>query len=328
MSALTTASLLPAHVTSVAEKIASAHSENTTSTYSVGWASWERFCKRYRYMSFPASPETVAAWLVQLQSEGKSVSTVLTYYQGVADAHRAAGMADVLAVEGVRRVLMGVRRAARGQEKHKARALSVEELRAMVSTEDRTLLATRNRAWLLLSSSIGLRYSDSAVLRKKHVRFVEGKGCVVTVPWSKTDQEGKGVDVAVSTLLPQFRALDATHALANLLRMLPDEPEQHLFPGVFKGGYKIRESAMTNQGLNTALIKMALNAGVNSEGLSSHSARATFATNAYASGASEHSISLTGRWSSLVVQRGYRRISDDDLFSDVASDWAQRLLMR
>ena len=312
----------------VARLINGAHAENTSATYNVGWRSWLRFCERFGHTSLPAAPEAYAAWLADLDLKGLTANTIATYAQGVLDNHRAAGCAGALAgSEGVKRTLQGIRRAARGYTERKARALSVAELARLCGAAGDTLVGVRDRAWWLLATSTGLRYSDSAVLSREHVRFVEGRGAVVTVPWSKTDQTGDGVELPIAGLLPEYAALDPVLSLRALLEALPDDGGP-LFRGVFKGSTGWREGAVSCQGLNTAITSLAERAGVSTERLTTHSARATFATGAYAAGVSEHAISLAGRWASLTIQRGYRRISDAERFNDevLASDWTQRLM--
>lgn len=325
------AALLHEHAQAVKDVIDHSHAENTHSTYSVGWRSWERFAATYGYTIFPSQPEAVAAWLVHLAEEGKSPATTVTYLQGVMDRHRQASIAVPLEnSEGLRRTVRGLAREGRQHGAKKARALTATELMRLVgyASTDETPGGRRDVAWWLTCTSLGLRYSDAAALRRKHVRFVEGKGAVVTVPYSKTDQAAVGVDLPLLQLGVEWQHMDATRALSRLLAVLPDDEDTPLFQGAYKGRQAFRGSAASCQGLNQWFRDLADAAGVPSLGLSTHSARATFATGAYSAGIGEDAISRTGRWASLSIQRSYRRVSDDEMFSpDVnASDWFQRLL--
>lgn len=315
------------HRASVAEALTSAHSENTERSYTTGWNAWEKFCSTHGYQTLPASPEAFAAWLISLRDEHKAPSTIDLYRSAVLDRHRIAGHASVLEAEGVRRTVRSIHRSTRGHEKVQARALSLNELMRLVGGCDLdTYQGLRDRAWWLLATATGLRYSDSAVLTRARVRFIQGKGAVITVPWSKTDQEGVGVELPVPSLRPEHAGLDAVKAVKELLDVLPEGDDQPLFPGLYKGGMRWREGVVSNKGLNLSIVALAEKVGVSTENLTTHSARATFATNAYKAGISEHAISMAGRWSSLTVQRGYRRVTDAERFTVIASDWTQRLM--
>lgn len=304
-------------------------SDNTHRTYDVGVRSWARFASTYSYQVFPADPAEVALWLSALFDEGKSTATAKTYLQSLRDHHRERGSSALNDIEGLRRVMQGIQRLNRERDARKARALSPTELMMLVgqSRMSGTLRGTRDTAWWLLCTSLGLRYSDAAILERRDIRFVEEKGAVVTLRFSKTDQFARGTDLALARA--RFAHVDPVMALTDLLKALPEDPHTPVFQSVLKSN-RWSGRSLTNTGLNKAIRRLADDTGINGERLTAHSARVTFATNAYAAGIDESAIAITGRWKSLSVQRSYRRVDDESLFDkrSTASHWLEETLSR
>lgn len=300
---------------------------HTKKTYEVGVRSWQRYATTYRYTLFPATPSEVALWLSDLFDQGKSTATVRTYLQSLRDYHRERGSQALDDVEGIRRVIAGISRLNREKDVRKARALSPTEVVMLVSYARmlQSPRGTRDAAWWLLATSLGLRYSDSVVLQRRDVRLVPDKGAVITVRYSKTDQYATGAQLALSQ--SSMAHIDPVRAIQDLLRILPEEPTTPLFQGLRKNGQWTGQS-LSNVGLNKAIARLADESGINTERVTTHSARATFATNAYIAGIDESAIAMTGRWKSLSIQRSYRRVDDDSMFDKraSASHWLEESL--
>ena len=67
----------------------------------------------------------------------------------------------------------------------------------MVRAQPASLLGLRNRAMLLVGFGGALRRSELVALDADDVRFVDGKGVILTVRRSKTEQHGAGQAVAI-----------------------------------------------------------------------------------------------------------------------------------
>ena len=137
---------------------------------------------------------------------------------------------------------------------------------------------------------------------------VHGQGFSVHVPYSKTDQTGVGVNLALPSLDPALSAVDATAALTAWLRLLElTDSQPALFRGTYKGRQTVRSQGLSARAVGDILTNACVRAGVDTTGVSAHSLRASFATGAYASNIEEREIARTGRWASVTTQRGYDR---------------------
>lgn len=311
---MTTAELTiaPQHTERIASAIADAIPETTQRTYATGWRAFEDFCAAHGYQSLPAASETLAAFITELDAQGFAPSTIAVYHAAV--MHKHGQDADSLRTFGLRQTMKGVHRRQRGYQPVKARALSPHEVLALsqVCGDDR--VGRRDRWAILTGVSLGLRYSDLANIRVQDIEKVPGKGYAVTIPWSKTSDEG--VTLALPSLAPELEDLDATVATDHLLSLLPETGP--VLRGVHKGGRRWREGVLSANGLRDILLARAEQAGVSTERLSNHSLRATMATGAYEVGIPEERLSVTGRWASLSVQRQYNRAS---MWQQPASGW-------
>lgn len=296
----------------IAEAVEAATPENTRRAYATGWRAFEDFCASNNYEAYPASDVVVAAFLAQLDADGFAPSTIAVYHAAVMNKHGAD--AERLRSFGVRQTMRGIRRQQRGYKPGQARALTADELLALSQACGSDLAGKRDRFAILTGATLGLRYSDLAALRVCDVAKVAGKGYVLTIPYSKTSDEG--IDLPLPELDADLCDIDATLALGELLETLPGEGS--LLRGVLKGNRRWREGVLSANGFRDALRARAIEAGVSLDGLSAHSLRATFATGAYAQGISEERIALVGRWASVKVQRRYNRAS---MWNSPASTW-------
>lgn len=307
--------LAPHHTERIASAIADATPETTQRTYATGWRAFEDFCATHGYQSLPATSETLAAFITELDAQGFAPSTIAVYHAAV--IHKHGQGADELRTFGLRQTMKGVHRRQRGYQPVKARALNANEVLALSQACGNDRVGKRDRWAILVGVSLGLRYSDLANIRVQDIEKVPGKGYAVTIPWSKTSDEG--VTLALPRLSPELEDLDATVATDNLLALLPDSGA--VLRGVHKGGRRWRDGVLSANGLRDILMLRAEQAGVSTERLSNHSLRATMATGAYEAGIPEERVSVTGRWASLSVQRRYNRAS---MWQQPASAWLEK----
>lgn len=308
--------LSPAHTDRIASAIADAVPDTTRRAYNTGWRAFEDFCSTHGYQALPASSETVAAFITDLDARGFSPSTIAVYHAAVMNRHGQA--AEELRTFGLKQTMRGIHRRQRGYQPVKARALNADEVLAMSQVCGDDKAGRRDRWVLLVGVSLGLRYSDLAAVRLSDVEKVPGKGYAITIPWSKTSDEG--VTLALPTLAPELADLDATVATDRLLEVLPTDGGM-MMRGVQKGGRRWRDGVMSANGLREVIRNRAQEAGVDTDRLSNHSLRATYATGAYDAEVPEEKIAITGRWSSLSVQRGYNRAS---MWVQPAAGWLEK----
>lgn len=304
------------HTERITSAIADAVPATTKRAYDTGWRAFEDFCSTHGYQSLPANSQTVAAFVTDLDARGFSPSTIGVYHAAVMSKHGQD--AEALRTFGLKQTMKGVHRRQRGYQPVQARALTADEVLAMSQVCGNDKAGRRDRWLLLVGVSLGLRYSDLATIRISDVEKVPGKGYAVTIPWSKTS--GEGVTLALPSLTPELADLDATIATDRLLEVLPADGGM-MMRGVQKGGRRWREGAMSSNGVREVIRSRAEQAGVSVERLSNHSLRATYATGAYDAEVPEERIAVTGRWSSLSVQRGYNRAS---MWNQPAAGWLEK----
>ena len=91
----------------------------------------------------------------------------------------------------------GIRRRKGTHPSRRATPISPALLARMVRAQPATPLGLRNRAILLAGFGGALRRSEIVALDAGDLEFVDGRGVVLTVRRSKTDQHGAGQVVAV-----------------------------------------------------------------------------------------------------------------------------------
>jgi integrase len=176
------------------------------------------------------------------------------------------------------------------------------------------LKASRDRAIVLLGFSAALRRSEIAALNIEDLRF-EKRGLIVTIRRSKTDQEAKGVEIAVPYVAN--RSLCAVRAVKTWL-----EASSIMAGPLFQSFNLQREMLPTpidGRDVANLVKKLASKARLDGD-FSGHSLRAGFATSAASAKASLDAIARTTRHKSLSVLMGYVRPAqafDDTALSSV-----------
>ena len=144
--------------------------------------------------SLPADPETVAMFIAAQADEGRAVATLEHRLAAIRLMHLGQGLPsphNTLAVEEVMRGLRRVRAKEGKASNQKAPAVDAL-LKRMVDTLDLTKKrGLRDRALLLYGFAGALRRSELVGINVNHIEAHE-RGHLLTIPFSKGDQEGKG----------------------------------------------------------------------------------------------------------------------------------------
>lgn len=286
-----------------------AQADNTRRAYRVGWNDFIAYCVENDLDALPASPQSVALYVTVLAERAK-LSTIRLYLAAIAEKHRETGLNSPTGHDMVRRIVRGIARM-NGASQARKSAVTIDHLRAMlleVRGDDRK--ANRDRAIVLLGFAAALRRSELAGLRVEDLRF-EKRGLIVTIRRSKTDQEAKGVEIAVPFVAS--RSLCAVRAAKGWL-----EASGLVTGPLFRSFTLQREMLETPiDGRDVANLVKKLTSKARLEGdFSGHSLRAGFATSAAASKVSLDAIARTTRHKSLSVLMGYVRPAQ--AFDDVA----------
>lgn len=275
--------------------LAAATSDNTRRTY----RSAIRHFQTWGGM-LPCDEATIIRYLLTY-SALLNPRTLALRLTALSQWHIHQGFADPASTPTVRKTLAGIGRT-HGRPKKKAKALPVEDLEriAMHLASLATLKAMRDNALLQVGFFGGFRRSELISLEVEHVVW-EVEGIVITLPRSKTDQQGEGIVKAI----PYG---DGPCCPATALRAWLDTAgitSGPLFRSISKWnaiGAKALHAASVNTILETCGKMIDLDYVPH---LSSHSLRRGMATSAHRAGANPRDIKRQGGWRHDGTVQGY-----------------------
>jgi site-specific recombinase XerD len=284
---------------------------NTIKAYRSDWTSFETFCRGRGLPSLPAGAATVAAYAVEMASRLKA-NTIERHLTAISQAHQLAGQANPAEDKLVRTVMAGIRRVKGTAQKGKE-PLTPELLRHIFRNAADDMYSVRDRALLLVGFAGAFRRSELVELRYEDVRFTD-EGLIVTIPKSKTDQEGEGQTVGIPYgSYPEscpVRALRAWLDRSNITY-------GHLFRAIGRWGGEVTSRPICDHQLAKIIKRLATSAGLDPQSFSGHSLRSGLATSAAEGGATERAIMDQTRHRSLKQVRKY--IRRGSLFRDNAA---------
>lgn len=248
--------------------------------------------------TIPTTPECVATYLAR-HARSLSCSTLSRRLVGIGYAHTAQGLPSPTHSALVRATLQGIRRK-QGRAPRQVAPLQKHDVIRLV-TGLKGLSGTRDKALLLIGFAGAMRRSELVTLDVTDIGFVT-EGLVIRLRRSKTDQEGRGRDIAI----PYVRGPHCPcRALQSWLRESAIEAGA-LFRRINRYGHLLPDR-LTAQSVALIIKQRATAIGLNPRLYSGHSLRAGFATNAAMTGASSSSIrAQTGHKSDAMVQRYIR----------------------
>ncbi len=288
----------------IEQALDAARSKNTRRQYKSAWATFASWANLNGHKALPAEAQVIAAYLTEMESNRKSASTIEGARAAIGAAHRDAGLVDPTQHEGVRRVLRGVKRQARGRGRGQAQGLTAEDIAAMLATADiprqtgRGIESTDqasargaiDKAICGLLFHGGLRRSEAAALTWGDV-LINDTGVLVTVRTSKTNQKGDRHDVRF-----------LKNGCAAAMRSLRNRRECDL-QGQPEAG------DLVLGGLNGASIARRLAAAARAAGIdgriTGHSGRVGLATELTQRGASTTETMLAGGWTTARMVAHY-----------------------
>ncbi|MFZ6765714.1 site-specific integrase [Undibacterium sp. Di26W] len=227
--------------------------------------------------------------------------------------HVHQGFPDTTSLPKVRKTLTGITRV-HGKPKKKAKALPVEDLERIITSLAQlgTVKAKRDSALLQTGFFGGFRRSE---LTNLQVEFIEwqAKGILITLPRSKTDQEGQGIVKAI----PYGDGVCCPATALRIWLAAADITSGPIFRRINKWG-KIGVEALHCSSVNTILVDCAKLTQLDYvPDLSSHSLRRGMATSAYRAGADFRDIKRQGGWRHDGTVQGY--IEEAGMFEDNAA---------
>ena len=281
-----------------AEYAQSGKAENTRKAYAAGWRAFLAFCEAHGAPALPATSATVAAFLTDLATSGKSVSTVNSYLTAVKFEHAQAGQINPCDHPLVAQIMAGIRRQ-HGRPPAKKDAVDLDELRALVQALPPTLAGQRDKALMLVGWAGAFRRSELTALDRSDLRITDV--LKITLRKSKTDQTGQGKVKVICRLadrdLCPVVALEAWLSAAGIT-------SGPIWRRVDRNG-KALESRLTPQSVALILKRAGAQIGADTSALAGHSLRRGFITAAVMQGADPLDIAAQTGHKTLDTLRAY-----------------------
>jgi integrase len=275
----------------------------TLRAYAADLASFEVWCSRHGFISMPATPEIVGAYLAAA-GEGYALPTLRRRVAAIARACGVHGHPLDTKHPAIRETLRGIGRK-HGAPARRSAALTTPDIKKLSQVCGTTLTGARDRALFLLGFAGALRRSELVGLDVEHVTWTSG-GMTILIARSKTDKEGEGAEISI----PRGHS-EETCPVAALKAWLAEGEVSTgpLFRKVNRGG-KVERGRLSTDAVRQILLKRTEQAGRKgkwSEPVSPHSMRAGFVTTAYRNGVPDEEIMGHTRHRSLTTMRSYVR---------------------
>lgn len=176
-----------------------AKADNTRRAYRAGVRAWCAWADHHALPCLPARSADIAAFLADERGRGLAPSTLELRRAAITYLHRLAGCAVPTADAAIGETMTGIRRTAakNGFTPRRKAAATQDILATIINAIDLSKLSgIRDRALLLMGFYGAFRRSELASIEIHHVALIS-KGLLVTLPQSKGDRQGKGVEVAL-----------------------------------------------------------------------------------------------------------------------------------
>jgi integrase len=293
----------------------------TQRAYRSAWRNYTGWCAGHGLDPFAGAAGPLPLYVTHLAETGRAVASIRVALAAIATAYRLAGRALDLRDPQLAPVVEGITRTLGSRPRRQAAPAVPAVLRLMLASCGRdeicrAALAARDRAMLLLGFGAALRRSELVALTIDDAQIVPSRGVRLRIRRSKTDQQGRGHEVAICAN-PAEPGFCPAVALETWLRFRArgpdvagaDEGGRPLFVAVTKGG------TITGQGLSDkAVVRLvkaaAAGAGLDPARYAGHSLRAGLATGAAEAGVGLADLMRQTRHQSAQVALGYLRPAD------------------
>ena len=176
-----------------------ARGDGTRRAYRSAWQHFQAWCAGLGRTPLPADADTLAMYIVRRADDGLAVSSLRVALAAIKTAHLLAGLSLDLRHPRLAMVREGITRSKGLRPRRQATPAVPGVLRRLLAARPSatTPLGARDRAMLLLGFGAALRRSELVGLTIGDVAAVPGRGLMLSIGRSKTDQQGKGQQVAV-----------------------------------------------------------------------------------------------------------------------------------
>jgi len=142
----------------------------------------------------PTTLQLTARYLAE-HADILSVATLERRLAALSKIHQTLGVENPTRSDLVRTTMRGIRRK-KGTAQKQVAPITKERLIALLKACGDDLVGLRDQTLLLIGFSAALRRSELVAITYSHIEFVP-EGIIITIPKSKTDQEGEGRRIGV-----------------------------------------------------------------------------------------------------------------------------------
>jgi integrase len=168
-----------------------AYPEATLKAWRCDWVIYGGYCATRNLSPLPASPDTVAGFVVYCKEASKKPATVSRYLSTIARFHRAAQLFNPCDSEAVQMEMKGFTREVSVRQRQ-ARGLGMAEIHAFLKSPGDTLPTLRERAMLCVAYDAMTRRSELIAIDVEDLKFLDDGTGRLLIRRSKTDQAGEG----------------------------------------------------------------------------------------------------------------------------------------
>jgi integrase len=165
--------------------------EATLKAWRCDWAVYRGFCEPRQLVPLPATPETVAGFVLYCKEAGKKPATVRRYLSTIARFHRAAQLFNPCASEAVQMKMKGMTNEVSVRQR-RARGLGMAEIQAFLNSAGDNFQTLRERAMLCVAYDAMTRRSELIAIDVEDLEFLSDGTGRLLIRRSKTDQAGEG----------------------------------------------------------------------------------------------------------------------------------------
>ena len=288
-------------------------SEATKKAYASDLRRFKQWCSENDQQSFPATPDTVALYIVSMDRLALKPSTIRRAMSAISQVHVLAGQVSPV-THRVLEIKKGIHRI-RGTAQTPKTAITLEILRRVINHIPPTFLGARNKAVLLVGWVGALRRSELCSINYADLNEEES-GICVTIRSSKTDQEGHGRKIGLP-FIDNEPALCPVRNLRRWLR-LSAITEGPVFVGVGKGAHLFfgmkAEDPISPKTVGLIVKRCVKDADYDPRNFAGHSLRSGLATSLARAGIDERRIAKITGHKNMETLRRY--IQDGELFRD------------
>lgn len=294
---------------------------NTRRAYELDLACFASWCARHGVRPMPAEPKVIRAYLFELAKQGRDArdlrgkrgprgplahSALTRALAAICRSHQKSGHPSPWkhpVIEEARESLARLKGTAPKKPRHGLEAVGENLLFRVCDLISDDVRGVRDRALILVGWQSGRRQSEIVAARVEHFKSVEG-GIEWRIPRSKTDQTGKGHEVALTPAVDErycpVRAFRSWLAVSKI-------EQGPVFRGVDMLSGQVLEAALAPQGVARRIQHYVKLLGLDPTDFGGHSLRSGFVTTAAKLGRKEADIMESTGHRDVRTMRGYIR---------------------